>query len=260
MTADRPLVLATGEIIIFEIPTKLEKGCEHRISVKVQGNGKYIFLTLLLIDPSGKQQWWADNDSIDLVKNGGKIELKDNSEYENTWYFPVFNDAIAGDYIAVLGMYQDTYGLPVENRRLIDYWIKKLEVVEAKSASQETGFKVAGIKTEEEEFEILRDRILWCICNNLLSNNRRTFHAADMISDCARAFYNEKEIEQYKITGEHEYYKPVLEKIYKPLVERGLIVEYKKNNFRIPEGSKLEKICKSSENKAYMRWNEIDWG
>ena len=62
----------------------------------MKGNGKYIFLTLLLVDPDGKQQWWADNDSIDLVKNGGKIELT-NSEYENTWYFPIFDDAILGD-------------------------------------------------------------------------------------------------------------------------------------------------------------------
>jgi hypothetical protein len=28
-----------------------------------------------------EQQWWADNDSLDLVKNGRKIKLK-NKSYE----------------------------------------------------------------------------------------------------------------------------------------------------------------------------------
>lgn len=262
MTSDETFVLATGEIVSFEIEPILEAGREHKISVKMKGNGKYIFLTLLLVDPNGKQQWWADNDSIDLVKNGGKIELA-NSEYENVWYFPIFDDAIRGDYKAFLGMYQDTYDLPVVNRRLVDYRIRKLEIVEAKTATQQippTDIRVAGIRTEQEDFELLRDRILWCICHNLISKNRRTFHGADMISECARGFYDAEGIAQYKSTGEHEYYTPVLEKIYGPLIERGLIEEYEKNNYRIPEGSKLEYICKLSEDKAYMKWNEIDWG
>jgi hypothetical protein len=93
----------------------------------VDGNGKYIFLTLLLVDPYNEQQWWADNDSLDLVKNGRKIKLK-NKSYENSWYFPLFENAQIGEY-AFLGMYQDTYDLPTVNRRLIDYKIKSVEVV-----------------------------------------------------------------------------------------------------------------------------------
>ena len=80
-----------------------------------------------------------------------------------------------------------------------------------------------------------------------------------MVTECAGAFHDKEGIEKYKLTGEHEYYKNTLEKIYKPLVDRGLIEEYEKNNYRIPEDSRLEKICKTSENKAYMKWDEIDW-
>lgn len=259
--SDTAFVLATGKILKFEINNILRKGQEHKVSVKVKGNGRYIFLTLLLVDPKHNQQWWVDNDSIDLVKNGGKLELKE-FEYENAWHFPIFDDALTGVYTAFLGMYQDTYDLPTMNRRLVDFNIKKLTIVDKKEDLPiEPSFEVPvpAVKTETEYFDILRDRIIWCICHNLMSKNRRTFHAADMVTECAGAFLDKEGIQKYKLTGEHEYYKNTLEKIYKPLVQHGLIEEYEKNEYRIPEGSRLEKICKASENKAYMRWDEIKW-
>ena len=42
-------------------------------------------------------------------------------------------------------------------------------------------FRVGGINTEEEDFAILRNRIIECICRELLSNNVTTFHGVDMI-------------------------------------------------------------------------------
>ena len=253
---DFNFALADGKILKFEINSVLKKGHEQKVYAKVKGNGKYIFLTLLLIDPKQNQQWWVDNDSIDLVKNGGKLNLK-NSDYENTWHFPIFDDALTGEYTAFLGMYQDTYELPTYNRRLVDFSIKKLKVVES-IESEQADVVVPSVRDDERDFEILRDRILWCICHNLISKKRRAFHAADMVDECAGAFHDEEGIKKYRLTGEHEYFKNTLEKIYKPLVDRGLIEEYEKNNYRIPEGSRLEKICKASENKAYMRWEEID--
>lgn len=183
-----------------------------------------------------------------------------------SWYFPIFGDAALGEYTIFLGMYQDTYDLPTVNRRLLDYRVRKVRVVKGSQESVEEkpslNIKVAGIRSEEEYFEILRDRIIWCICHNLLSNNIRTFHGADMIIECAKGFLDERRIAQYKLTGEHEYYTNVLEKIYKPLIDGEFIEEYENNNYRIPEGSKLENICRTqlSDGRSYMRWNEIDWG
>jgi hypothetical protein len=122
------LTLATGQIIKFNVPQKLKRGREHIVEVEVQANGKYLFLTLLLENPDKEQQWWADNDSIDLVRNGGKLNLK-NENYKNSWGFPIFSDAKLGEYTAFIGMYQDTYGLPTLNRRLIAYKQKRVKVV-----------------------------------------------------------------------------------------------------------------------------------
>jgi len=128
MVKFKNLTLATGEIIKFNLPQKLRRGREHRVEVEVHANGKYLFLTLLLENSNKEQQWWADNDSVDLVKNGGKLSLK-NESYKNSWGFPIFSDAIPGEYIAFIGLYQDTYGLPTLNRRLVAYQLKKVKVV-----------------------------------------------------------------------------------------------------------------------------------
>jgi len=114
---------------------------------------------------------------------------------------------------------------------------------------------VQGIRTEEEYLEILRNRIIWCICHNLQTRKLRTFHAIDMVEDCARAFLDEKGVTQYLFSGEHDYYKDTLENVYGPLVTRGLLTAYENNNFKIPEGSKLEKICQS---KDPVVWKDID--
>ena len=56
--------------------------------------------------------------------------------------------------------------------------VEKLEIVEAKIATQQippTDIKVAGIRTEQEDFELLRDRIIWCICHNLISEKPSYF-------------------------------------------------------------------------------------
>lgn len=130
MDGNKRFILATGKILKFELPSVMERGHEYKVSVKVKGNGKYIFLTLLLINNITKeQQWWVDNNTLDLVKNGGKLELK-NETYESTWYFPIFGDAKKNKYTAFLGMYQDTYDLPTVSRRLVAYKMKDFEVVE----------------------------------------------------------------------------------------------------------------------------------
>lgn len=118
--------------------------------------------------------------------------------------------------------------------------------------------KVNPGKTEEEYFEILRDRIIECICNELLSKNITTFHGVDMVRHCAQGFLNEMGANQYEFSGEHEYYRHVLERIYRPLVDLGLIDEYENNNYGIPEKSRLRNICKEELGpKSYIKWQEF---
>jgi hypothetical protein len=107
----------------------------------------------------------------------------------------------------------------------------------------------------------LRNRIIECICRKLLKDNLRSFHGVDMVKDCAKGFLDEKGVAQYEFSGEHEYYKDVLEKIYRPLVLRGLLKQYENNNFKVPEGSKLEGICRKELNhgREYIEWDRVDW-
>lgn len=142
-------VLATGNILEFSIPDEIKKGHEYQVSVKVQGNGKYLFLTLLLVNPAKEQQWWADNNTVDLIKNGGKLELN-NESYQDSWYFPIYSDAVTGHYIAFMGLYQDTYDLPTVNRRLVDYKIKTVEVIEDIFAESHVT-KVLGIPYDKKD-------------------------------------------------------------------------------------------------------------
>ena len=99
-----------------------------------------------------------------------------------------------------------------------------------------------------------------CLCK-MISDNKRSFHGVDTVKLCARAFLDEKGVNQYEFSGEHEYYKHVLEQIYRPLVQRHLLLEYENNNFKIPEDSKLEDICKRllGGGRTYIEWNEKDF-
>lgn len=113
-------------------------------------------------------------------------------------------------------------------------------------------------RTEEEYFGILRDRIIECICRETLDKKMGWFHGVDMIKRCARGFLDERGVQQYEFSGEHEYYRHVLERIYRPLAERGLIQENENNNFTIPTNSRLHDICRRElAEKQYIRWEDF---
>lgn len=76
-----------------------------------------------------------------------------------------------------------------------------------------------------------------------------------MVEDCAGAFLDEKGAAEYRYSGEHGYYKDALENVYRPLVSARLIEEYENNNFGIPKGSRLEKICRSKEP---IEWSDLN--
>ena len=113
-------------------------------------------------------------------------------------------------------------------------------------------------RTEEEDLEILRDRIIECICQGLLSKNLTTFHGVEMVKRCARGFLDERGIDQYQFSGEHEYYNHILERVYRPLVDQGVINEYENNNYKISSSSRLHEICRIElSQKSYIKWNDF---
>ena len=110
----------------------------------------------------------------------------------------------------------------------------------------------------QKDFETLRNLIVVCICREININNMRTFHGVDMIKNCVRGFLDERGIAQYEFSGEHDYYKDVLQRIYRPLAESGLIQEYENNNFVIPADSRLHDICETEINgKVYIIWENF---
>jgi hypothetical protein len=47
-----------------------------------------------------------------------------------------------------------------------------------------------------------------------------------MIRHCVRGFLDKGGADQYQFSGEHKYYKHVLERVYRPLLDMGLMAEY----------------------------------
>ncbi len=121
--------------------------------------------------------------------------------------------------------------------------------------------RISVDRTEDDYFESLRDLIIYCICMELQSRDPReltTFHGVEMIKRCAKGFFERQEVDQYQFSGEHEYYRHVLERIYRPLVDLGLLVENETNIFSVPSNSRLYNICKSElSRKSDIKWRDF---
>src|SRR4051794_29890928 len=103
---------------------------------------------------------------------------------------------------------------------------------------------------------MLRNRITLCICEEVLYKKLTTFHGINMIEHCARGFFDQMEADKYQFSEESTEYKHVLERIYGPLVERGLIHAYENNNYKIPDESRLHDICRRElSRKKYIEWD-----
>jgi hypothetical protein len=110
-------------------------------------------------------------------------------------------------------------------------------------------------RTEEEYYAILRDRIIECVCHEVTAdNNLEFFHGVDMVRRCVGGFLNKEAADQYEFSGEHEYYKHALERIYRPLIDLGLLSESENNNY----WPRLREICrKELSNKSYIIWDDF---
>ena len=117
------------------------------------------------------------------------------------------------------------------------------------------GDRITTGRTEEEYFKILRDRVIECVCREIKSADEVTFHGVDMIRRCVGGFLDKGEADQYQFSGENEYYKHVLERVYRPLIDMGLVVEYENNNYVIPVDSRLREICR----RVYFAKGHIEW-
>ncbi|MGI0044722.1 MAG: hypothetical protein ACRD47_13530 [Nitrososphaeraceae archaeon] len=117
---------------------------------------------------------------------------------------------------------------------------------------------VSGQKSEEEYFDILRSRILECICSRIISNEPTSFHSVDMIKECAKGFLDQLGLDVYQFSGEHPFYQRVHDEIYRLLVEADLMVENENNTFTIPLDSGLRNICrKQLRDKSYIKWDDF---
>ena len=117
---------------------------------------------------------------------------------------------------------------------------------------------VSGQKTEEEYFDMLKSRILECICSRIVSNGPTSFHSVDMIKECARGFLDQLGVDEYQFGGEHPFYQRVHDEIYRLLVEADLMIENENNMFTIPLDSGLHNICrKQLTDKSYITWDDF---
>jgi len=117
---------------------------------------------------------------------------------------------------------------------------------------------VSGQKSEEEYFDMLRSRILECICTRIISNEPTSFHSVDMIKECAKGFLDLLGVDEYQFSGEHQFYQRVHDEIYRLLVEADLMVENENNTFTIPIDSGLRNICrKQLRDKSYIKWDDF---
>ncbi|MPZ07820.1 MAG: hypothetical protein GEU26_15640 [Nitrososphaeraceae archaeon] len=117
----------------------------------------------------------------------------------------------------------------------------------------------SGLRSEDEYFQILRNRILECICEKVLRDkNLQWFHSVDLMKECAKGFLDELGVDQYQFIGEYPFYQQVHDKILRPLVDADLMIENGNNNFTIKPDSKLHDICKKQlKGKAYISWDHF---
>lgn len=121
-------------------------------------------------------------------------------------------------------------------------------------------YGVSGLRSEEEDFRILRNRMLECICEETMKQKKdpQWFHGIEMVEECARGFFDQKTADKYRYSDEKTYYRQVLPNVYGPLVQEGLLVENENNTFTIPQDSPLRKICREQlSGKSYIEWDEF---
>jgi hypothetical protein len=111
-------------------------------------------------------------------------------------------------------------------------------------------------QTQEFYAEVLRDRILEKICRKLLGDlNFKSFHRVEMVTD---AFYDKAESDRYRYSTQDTEYTRLLELVYRPIIDRGMLVEYENNNMQITES--LPPFCRRElQSKEYIDWRNIHW-
>ena len=117
---------------------------------------------------------------------------------------------------------------------------------------------VSGQESEGEYFDMLRSRILECICDRIISNKPTSFHSTDMIKECASGFLDQLGVDVHQFSEEHPFYQRVHDEVYRLLVEADLMVEHENNTFTIPLDSGLRNICrKQLRDKSYIIWDDF---
>jgi len=118
------------------------------------------------------------------------------------------------------------------------------------------GVRFSVAESQEYYAEILRDRILEKICRKLREDpNFTTFHPTEMLTN---AFYDKAEADRYRYSTQDTEYTQLLELVYRPIIDRGLLEEYENRNVVLTES--LRRFCRRElQSKEYIDWQNIRW-
>jgi len=108
-------------------PEKIIKGMPFKVSAKVSGSIKNGFLDFMIKESESRRFWFPDPQSYNEYKAKGKLELN-NASYENEWNAQIPRSVISGIYTAYIGIYEDVETQTTENRRLLDYEERDIEI------------------------------------------------------------------------------------------------------------------------------------
>jgi hypothetical protein len=64
-----------------------------------------------------------------------------------------------------------------------------------------------GLRSEEEDFRTLRNRMLECICEEAMKQKKdpQWFHGIEMVEECARGFFEQKTADKYQYSDEDKH-------------------------------------------------------
>ena len=111
----------------WDCPEKITKGVPFKVSAKISGTMKNGFLDFMIKESDSKRYWFPDPQMYDKLTGKGKLEL-DKSSYENKWDVQIPSSINPGKYMAYVGIYEDVETKTTENRRLLEFDERDIEI------------------------------------------------------------------------------------------------------------------------------------
>jgi len=115
----KPLELGQGNIVEWNIPSKIIRNSQTVVYAKFEGTVDFGFFTFYITDSTGVTRYFEDKLSVDASLQIGKLHIN-NGIYSSTCEFRVV-DLKEGKCHAEIGMYEDINGLPTKRRPVASY-------------------------------------------------------------------------------------------------------------------------------------------